>query len=215
MTVPCYNAEIMKFGFVAALAIVLLLAVPSDAKKVPNEVADLLVEIGGGMCDKLGALVQRPRFDAKKRCDLFKETLEGMAGMSDAMINEMDMTQQDFVNIAVKPSNLMQLSVNMKKLTKYVLQKKKPSEADIEGELSKVMGQWILNVGTNQGSQNGMDQLPREALKGLRAMGIAVPTYGTQDDDEMDEENLLMPDDYAWAQAKNNEDDDADESGEL
>lgn len=168
------------------------------------------------MCNRIAKQIKRKGFIGRRRCDLFVEQIEGLSEMTDAMVNEMDMTQQDFVNTGMKFQNLMQLSMNMKSMVKFVLQRTTPSERSIKEELSKSMGQWILNVGTNSaGNHDGIKQLSREALKGLRAQGISIPSMGALDDDEMDEEEELFPEDLAWAAAQSDDDASASASSDV
>lgn len=192
----------------------------AGAKKGPkqyNEVVELMADIGYNLCMALGKLIKgRKNFNAKRRCDLFQECIEDLGGMTDAMVKELDMTQQDMVNNAQKFPHFAQLQMNLKKSAKTILAKKQPSEKVVSDELNKDMSQWILNVAVGQnGHSSGLDKLPRESLKNMRNMGIKLPSYGILDDDELeDEEYLLDEGDKAWANQRDlsaDDDDDADE----
>jgi hypothetical protein len=192
-------------------------------KKKPVEVVDLMLDIGGSMCASLGSLVKRKRFNVASRCDLLKFCIEDLAGMFDAMAGELELTQLDMVDSALRPHHFMTLQMNMKNIVKAVLAEKKPTEEWVSGELNRLMSQWVLNVATQQGAdKNGMNKLTREAHKNIRHMGIKLPNYGV-DDDDTDEEDLLLGDDYEWARESNSraaakaaaDDDDDEDDDEL
>ena len=169
-------------------------------KKKYNEVVDLMADMGRAACGGLSRLVHRRGFNPKRRCDLFVECIEDLIGMTDAMVNELDMTQQEMVDSAMQPGHFAQLQMNLKRAAKLVLAKKKPSEKYISQELSKDMSQWILNVATkNKGS--GMGSMSREQIKSLRSMGYNVPNQDT-DDDALDEEKYILDAaDFEWGKA--------------
>ena len=192
---------------------------PGTGKKSkPKEIVDLMLDIGVKMCLKLGKLVQRKNFDAARRCDLFAECIEDLTGMTDAMAGELDLTQQDLVDNALKLDKYMQLQMNLKTAAKTILSAKKPSEKDVSQQLSSSMSQWILNVATQQkGHAGAMDKIGREGVKNLQSMGIKLPSYGKLDMDEHEEEELLLDDDYDWAEAQSTGGDDyeAEEDEDL
>eukprot|EP00672_Neobodo_designis_P028574 CAMPEP_0174853234 /NCGR_PEP_ID=MMETSP1114-20130205/27548_1 /TAXON_ID=312471 /ORGANISM="Neobodo designis, Strain CCAP 1951/1" /LENGTH=300 /DNA_ID=CAMNT_0016087859 /DNA_START=29 /DNA_END=931 /DNA_ORIENTATION=+ len=194
-------------------------------KEKPKEVVDLMLDVAGTMCEKLGGLVKRRKFSVEKRCDLLKFCIEDLTGMFDAMAGEMDLTQQDLVDNALQMHHFMNFQMNMKKVVKMVLADKKPTEKIIGDELNKMMSQWILNVATGQSANSGgnLGKLSREAQKNLRAMGIGLPSYGQMDDDDLEEESALIGDDYSWAEQSNKlaeiyemeDDDDEDDPYDL
>mgnify|MGYP003387176264 CR=1 FL=1 len=116
------------------------------AVKKYNEVTELMSDMARSICESLGKLVKRKKFDHKRRCDLYAEVVEDLGSMTDAMVKEMDQTQQEMVDTAMKFPHYSNLQMNLKKVAKMVLERRQPSEKIIQEELTKDMSQWILNV---------------------------------------------------------------------
>lgn len=159
-----------------------------------NHIFDLLRDHAKKTCMRLIKHVKRTdkKFDPRARCDLFMEQIEDLAvNMGEQLVNAMEgrTSQQDMLIWAQKPYHFAQMKGFLKKAAKYTIQKKNPTDKEIQTMLSKDFNQWFLNVAVKKtGPSDGMDNLTPEALKALRKQGINLP--GT-DDDEDDEDIIL------------------------
>ena len=132
----------------------------------------------------------------KARCDLLAHQME-MWGENYAkqLIQLMNKTMMDMVNIANSPTHFEEFRVSLKKIVESTLSADHPSEKDVDGFIQKDLGQWILNVGTHDpatvqtSGAPAFGNLNAKQKAALRSQGVPIPgeTGGEEDDDWLDE----------------------------
>ena len=208
-------------------------------KKRYNELIDLMLDIAKPMCSRLGRLIrgkdkrtdyaiatttllsrkeERARLNDPQawwrgRCDVLYDGIErNCVYMGDTMVRELDLTQRDLVDAALMPQHFHSMVAALKQSAKLVLQLDVIKEHDLDLLLHQQLTSFILKAATqDQDMAQHMKNLPRAANRNAREAGIAMPTYGQTDTDDMDEENYLTGQDLQWAQSQRGEGADEDE----